>query len=99
MVGTGSDDPGVGLFWIGELSGEFFSQYLSLWLIVGRAVLAPLGREKLKAMLPSLMFSPDHVPSAGRGLRKISFNLKLISSIIGVKMMQLWGLSVYREAM
>ncbi len=88
---------GIIFFWVGELSGEFFTQYISLWLLVVGLCWLHAGWEKLKVMLPALMFSLTMFPPPDAIYGKLSFNLKLISSIIGVRMMQLWGLSVHRE--
>jgi exosortase D (VPLPA-CTERM-specific) len=89
--------PGVLLFWAGELSGEFFSQYISLWLTVAGLCWLHNGWERLKPMLPALLFSITMFPPPSAVYSKLSFNLKLISSMMGVWMMQLWGLSVHRE--
>ena len=89
--------PGLALFWLGELSGEFFSLYLSLWLVVVGLCWVTLGWNKLKvigfALLIALaMFPPPHFISDG-----ITLRLKLISSKIGVWMLQAYGMSAYRE--
>jgi hypothetical protein len=40
--------PGIILFWLGELGGEFFISYFSLWLIFVGLCWINLGWEKLK---------------------------------------------------
>jgi exosortase D (VPLPA-CTERM-specific) len=89
--------PGIVLFWLGELSGEYFSQYMSLWLTVAGLCWLHLGREKLKIMAPAFFISLAMFPPPNTIYIKISLKLKLISSWLGVWMMQLAGLSVHRE--
>jgi exosortase D (VPLPA-CTERM-specific) len=88
---------GLALFWLGELSGEFFSLYLSLWLVVVGLCWITLGWDKLKvigfALLIALsMFPPPHFISDG-----ITLRLKLISSKLGVALLQAYGMTAYRE--
>jgi exosortase D (VPLPA-CTERM-specific) len=88
---------GLFLFWIGELAGEFFSLYISFWLVIVGLVWLHLGWEKLKtiwfpmAMMLAMFPLPDIVNV------RLTFGLKLISSQIGVAMLQLYGMSAYRE--
>jgi exosortase len=89
--------PGLALFWLGELAGEFFTLYLSLWLVVVGLCWIHLGTARLKAIAFPLaillaMFPPPHFISDGLTLR-----LKLISSQLGVAAMQAYGLSAFRE--
>jgi exosortase D (VPLPA-CTERM-specific) len=89
--------PGVFLFWLGELAGEFFMSYFSFWLILVGLCWIHFGWEKLKIILFPLlmilaMFPPPHFIH-----NKLTVKLKLISSQIGVDLIQLYGLSAYRE--
>ncbi len=88
---------GLALFWLGELSGEFFSIYVSLWLLTVGACWLHLGWPKLKLIafplaLGLTMFPPPHFL-----FQKITFSLKLVSSALGVQLMQLFGMSAFRE--
>ncbi len=88
---------GLVLFWLGELGGELFSQYISLWLVVVGLCWLHLGWRKLKATgfafaMMLAMFPFPHFVSD-----RISLYLKLISSQLGVWMLHLYGMSAYRE--
>ena len=90
---------GLGLvfFWLGELGGELFAQYFSLWLVVLGVCWIHLGWRKIKAIgfafiMMLAMFPLPHFINT-----KISLGLKLISSQIGVWMLHLYGMSAYRE--
>jgi EpsI family protein len=89
--------PGLLLFWMGELSGEYFTLYISFWLVLVGLCWISLGWARLKTIAFALviliaMFPPPHFINDG-----ITLRLKLISSQLGVWMMQLYGLSAYRE--
>jgi exosortase D (VPLPA-CTERM-specific) len=88
---------GVGFYWLGELGGEYYTLYLSSWLLLLGILLLHLGWQKLKVIWFGLliilaMFPPPHFI-----YQKISLSLKLISSKIGVFMIQAWGVPAYRE--
>lgn len=89
--------PGVLFFWIGELSGEFFTQYFSLTLVVVALCWMMTGWRKLKAILFALLFSFAMYPPPHFLHNKITFQLKLISSEIGVQLLHWYGMSAYRE--
>jgi exosortase D (VPLPA-CTERM-specific) len=89
--------PGILLFLIGELAGEYFSQYLSSWLVVVGLLWIHTGRRKVRTMtfpifLALFMFPLPHFINT-----KLSFNLKLLSSEIGVRIIQFLDISAYRE--
>jgi exosortase D (VPLPA-CTERM-specific) len=88
---------GAMLFLIGELGGEYFSLYFSSWLFILGLCWLHLGWKKLKviAFPIFLLLAMFPLPHFIHG--KLSFKLKLISSQIGVKMMQWMGMSAYRE--
>ena len=88
---------GVFLFWLGELGGEFFALYFSSWLLFTGLCWLHLGWRKLKviAFPVALLLAMFPLPHFIHG--KLSFKLKLISSKLGVKMMQWMGMSAYRE--
>lgn len=89
--------PGIIGYWAGELSGEFFSQYISLWLVVAGLAWMNLGWKKLKVLTFPVVFSLFMFPLPNFLNTQISVKLKLISSWIGVRLMQVYGLSAYRE--
>ncbi len=89
--------PGIAFFWLGELSGEYFSQYISLWLTAAGICWLHLGWRKLKTTAPAFFIALTMFPPPNTVYVKISLKLKLVSSRLGVRMMQLAGLSVHRE--
>jgi len=89
--------PGLGLFWLGELGGEFFTLFISLWLVVTGLSWLHLGGSKLRTvrfplLLSLAMFPPPNIVAA-----HLSLQLKLISSKMGVILMQWMGMSAFRE--
>lgn len=88
---------GIVLFWIGELGGEFSSMYLSLWLVIIGLVLANLGWQKFKVMAFPLIFLITTFPIPALINSKINFQLRLLSSTIGVKILHLFKVPAYRS--
>ncbi|MEA5112580.1 MAG: VPLPA-CTERM-specific exosortase XrtD [Geobacteraceae bacterium] len=89
--------PGLLLFWLGELGGEFTMLFLSLWLVIVSLCWFHLGWRKLVVIAFPLVYGlASFVPPNALYL-PLTFRLKLISSQIGVKLMQLYGLSAFRE--
>lgn len=88
---------GIFLFWLGELGGEFFTQYISSWLLLVGLCWLHLGWKKIRviAFPLCLLLAMFPLPNFIHG--KISFKLKLISSQLGVDLMQWIGMSAYRE--
>ena len=89
--------PGLFLYWLGELAGEFFTQYLSFTLIIIGLCWLLLGWEKLKTLLFALLFTVAMFPPPNFLHDKITFQLKLISSELGVRILHLAGMSAYRQ--
>ncbi|MEW6267128.1 MAG: VPLPA-CTERM-specific exosortase XrtD [Thermodesulfobacteriota bacterium] len=88
---------GLSFYWLGELGGEYYTLYMSSWLLLAGLGWLHLGWRKLKIIaFPLLLiltvFPPPHFIYANLSLR-----LKLISSQIGVAMIQAYGMSAYRE--
>jgi len=88
---------GIIFFWIGELGGEYFTLYLSFWLVFVGLCWLHLGWKKLKIVSFPLVFMLTMFPPPNFIYQKISVNLKLISSQLGVAIMQVFGMSAYRE--
>lgn len=88
---------GIMLFWLGELSGEFFALYFSLWLVVTGLCWLHLGWDKLKIIAFPLCFSLTMFPLPHFVNTQLSLKLKLISSQLGVAFLHLSGMSVFRE--
>jgi exosortase D (VPLPA-CTERM-specific) len=85
------------LFWLGELSGEFFSLYMSFWFVLVGLCWVHLGWEKLKTISFALVMCLAMFPLPHFLYDRVSFKLKLVSSQLGVAMMQLYGMSAYLE--
>lgn len=47
---------GIALFWLGELSGEFFTLYFSMWLVIAGIFWLELGWEKLRIIRFPIFF-------------------------------------------
>ncbi|MDY6950044.1 MAG: VPLPA-CTERM-specific exosortase XrtD [Thermodesulfobacteriota bacterium] len=88
---------GMGFFWLGELGGEYFTLYFSSWLALVGLCWLHLGWQKLKIIAFPLAMALAMFPLPGFLYGKISVQLKLISSQLGVALMQLYGMSAYRE--
>ena len=85
------------LFFVGELAGEFTVLFFSCWLAVVGLCWLHMGWQKLKTISFPLLFSiAMFVPPNGL-YAPLTLKLKLLSSQIGVKILQLYGLSAYRE--
>jgi exosortase D (VPLPA-CTERM-specific) len=96
-AGFGLILPGILFFWMGDLGGEYTLLYLSLWLIVVGLCLLHFGAEKLRVILFPILFSLTMFPLPAFINNRLSLNLKMISSFIGVEAMQWMGMSAYRE--
>jgi exosortase D (VPLPA-CTERM-specific) len=88
---------GVGFFWLGELGGEFYTLYFSFWLVVVGGLLIFIGREKVKTIWFSLAMVFAMFPFPNFINFRMTFQLRLLSSRLGVWMLRLYGMSAYRE--
>jgi exosortase D (VPLPA-CTERM-specific) len=96
---TGLVPVGVGIvfFWLGELSGEFFTLYISSWLMLVGICLLHLGWKKLKTIGFALFFILTMFPLPNFINTRIMLQLRMISSKLGVAMIQAYGLPVARQ--
>jgi len=90
---------GVGIlfFWLGELGGEYFTMYVSSWLIVVGLCLLHLGWQKFKTIGFAMFFILTMFPAPDFLNTRIMLQLRLISSKLGVAMIQIYGLPATRE--
>ena len=88
---------GIGLFWLGELGGDFFSLYLSLWLVLVGLLWIHLGWRMVRTMGFALLIMPTMFPLPGFLDARLLLELKLASSRLGVAMLQAAGVSAHRE--
>jgi exosortase D (VPLPA-CTERM-specific) len=89
--------PGILLFWVGDLSGELYSMYLSSWFVSVGILWMHIGWRKLKVVAFALFMALTMFPLPHFLNTKLTFGLKLISSQLGVALIQLYGMSAYRE--
>ena len=88
---------GLGLFVVGDLSTLYLVvQYASLIVLAG-LVLAYTGWEGFRIVRIPLLFLLFMIPLPQFFLQEISAQLQLISSEIGVRIIRLFGISVFLE--
>jgi exosortase D (VPLPA-CTERM-specific) len=88
---------GISFFWLGELGGEFFTLFLSIWLVVVGLCWMHLGWEKVKTIGFALIFILTMFPLPDFFINKLMLQLQLISSKLGVFLIQLYGMPVARQ--
>jgi len=88
---------GLSLFWVGELGGELFSIYISMWFVLIGLIWLHHGWKKIKAVAFPLVLILTMFPFPYFINNKILLNLKLVSSQLGVMLLRLFGMSAYRE--
>jgi len=88
---------GVALYWLGELGGEYTALFFSFWFLAVALCWLHLGWPRLKVIGFPLCFSLAMIPPPNFLYNSASLKLKLISSWVGVRMLQLMGTTAYRE--
>jgi exosortase D (VPLPA-CTERM-specific) len=88
---------GIVFFWLGELGGEYFTMYVSSWLILVGLCLLHLGWQKLKVIGFALFFILTMFPAPQFINTRIMVQLRMISSKLGTTMIQAYGLPVVRQ--
>lgn len=88
---------GILLYWLGELGGEYYSIFIASWLIAVGYCWAFMGWRRLKTIAFPVLFSLTMFPFPVFINNNLTLRLKLLSSHLGVKMLQVCGLSAYRE--
>jgi len=88
---------GVLLYLLGELGGEFYSIYLSSWFMLLGLLWLHLGWCKLRAIAFPVCFLVAMFPFPNIINFPLSLHLKMISSTLGVKILQLTGVAVFQE--
>jgi len=88
---------GVVLYLLGELGGEYYTLYFSSWLILVGLLWLHFGWRKLRGIAFPVCFLVAMFPFPNVVNSSLSLHLKLISSKIGVKLLQLTGVSVFQE--
>jgi exosortase D (VPLPA-CTERM-specific) len=85
------------LYLAGELGGEYYTLYISSWLLFLGLLWLHVGREKMRTLLFSLLLLPAMFPFPTFLYRNISLELQLLSSRLGVALIGLAGIPVFRE--
>ena len=88
---------GIALFWLGELGGEYLTLYLSFWFVLVGILWMHLGTARMKIMAFPLILILTMFRLPAFLHNKLTVQLQLIASKIGVSLIQLAGLSAYRE--
>ena len=88
---------GIILFWLGDLGGEFFTLYISMWLVIVGLLWAHFGWEKIKSVWFALVIMLGMFPLPVIINTRLTLGLKLISSRLGVALLHLYGMPAYRE--
>jgi len=88
--------PGIMLYWFGELAGEYFTLYLASWLTGVGILWMLLGWEKIRTTGFALMMILAMFPLPSFFHSRLSLQLKLMSSKLGVDLLQLLGMTAYR---
>ncbi|MHC1729270.1 MAG: VPLPA-CTERM-specific exosortase XrtD [Syntrophobacteraceae bacterium] len=88
---------GIALFWLGELGGEYYTLYVSGWFMLMGILWLYLGQQKMKTLAFPLFLILTTFPFPNFIYKKISFQLQLISSQVGVALLQIAGVTAHRE--
>ena len=88
---------GIFLFWFGELGGEYFTLFMSFWFVLVGLFWIHFGWNSIVTIwFPLIMVLTAFTPPDFLYFR-LTLKLKLISSQLGVAMIQAYGMSAYRE--
>ncbi len=88
---------GILLYCLGEFGGEYYTLFISFWLVIVGIVWLHFGWRKVKTIWFALatmlaMFPPPNIICV-----QVSLGLKLLSSQLGVWLLHLSGMSAFRE--
>lgn len=87
----------VCLVLLGELAGDYFTQYISFWFVVVSLLWIYMGPVKLKIIIFPLVVMLTMFPLPSIVNSRILTYLKLVSSKLGVMLLHFYGMSAYRE--
>jgi exosortase D (VPLPA-CTERM-specific) len=85
------------LYWLGELGGEFYSLILSSWFLLIGILWLFLGFKKLKTIGFPLILLALTLPFPNFIYNLTTMYLRLVSSKVGVLLIQIIGIPAYRE--
>ncbi|SMC26724.1 exosortase D, VPLPA-CTERM-specific [Desulfacinum hydrothermale DSM 13146] len=95
--GLGPLAVGLGLYWLGELAGEYFTLYTGFFFTLVGLVWIHLGGARLRALAFPVALIPTMFPLPSFLNNKLTFQLQLVSSALGVRMLQGIGVPALRE--
>lgn len=88
---------GIFFFLLGEFGGEFLSLYLSLWFMILGLCWIQFGWKKLKVILFPICFILTMFPPPSFFYSRITLNMQLISTKLGIHFLHLFQVPAYRE--
>lgn len=88
---------GLSFYLLGELGGEYLTLYISLWMVIVGLAWLHLGWRRIKPLAFAFLVLLAAFPLPNFLNNKLTWQLRLVSSQLGVKMMQILGMSAYRE--
>ncbi|HEU4684714.1 MAG TPA: VPLPA-CTERM-specific exosortase XrtD [Nitrospira sp.] len=88
---------GLALYWIGELATLYVILHVSLWCVVVGLVMALIGLPATKTIAFPLLYLLIAVPLPVLVHAKLSTELQLMSSAMGVGFLQAVGITAFRE--
>jgi exosortase D (VPLPA-CTERM-specific) len=88
---------GLGLYWVGAVGAENLTLLISFWLVLVGLCWLQFGWQKLKVIGFAFVFMLTMFPLPDYLLNKLMLQLQLISSKLGVFLIQLFGMPVTRE--
>lgn len=86
-----------GLYLLGRLGSLKFFVYLSMWSFVCGGALIALGHKAVRGLWMALLVGLFAIPLPNFVTKITSLKLRLISSVLSEKMLQLAGVPVFRE--
>jgi exosortase D (VPLPA-CTERM-specific) len=88
---------GIPLYFLGELGGEFYAIFIGSWLVLAGFIWVYSGWKVIKEIAFPLFFLIAMFPFPNFVNFNLTLQLKLLSSKLGVLLMQWYGLTAYRE--
>jgi exosortase D (VPLPA-CTERM-specific) len=88
---------GLALFWLGELGGEYYTQYIAFMLLLAGSIWISLGFPYTKALGFPLTILVMMFPLPHLLIQTLTARLQLLSSQVGVVFLHFVGKSAYRE--
>ena len=88
---------GLFLYWIGDLATLFVLQHLSLWMVIVGLVIASIGIRRTRIIAFPLAYLLTSIPLPVFLYATVSSQLQLWSSALGVGVLQLVGVTAFRD--